>query len=474
MTLLPLLFVIACDGASSKDAGGDSSTDDTGSVDDTAVDTGDSPVDTGETNGDSLALDVEAEISAYINTVVIVRWRTATATTGRVEFGESTAYGMSTPSTASGTDHEVFLLGMPADTEVHFRVVVEGSEGESPTSDHTISTLSLPSGMPQFVVSGTVTDQWQFQVIPPQGTAAVVTILDRQGRIVWYYLPEAGGNLMKAILTHDRQHVLLGHAGPQDALDTSQLTWISLDGSEVTSLPAPYFDHDLVELPGGNVGLIVVEERTLDDGRKWAADRLVELATDGTQTEIWNAWESIDPEGLGLEGTSNWTHGNGIEYEASEDCYYLSMKEIGSIAKISRSTGETHWLLNGKLNEFAFADGAEVGAMQHQFEILEPGHLLIFDNGAQTRGYSRAVELQLDESAMTAEQLWEYVRVPPVYVYAKGDVQRFGDGSTQVTWSTSGEMQLVSEAGTLLWQLNADLGQALTFVQPVESLYVAE
>lgn len=473
MTLLPLLFLIACDDPSAKDAGTDSSIDDSNPLGDSDPGS-DTAGDTGEPVDDGAALDVTAEVSEFVHTVVIVRWRTEAATTGRVEFGESEAYGMVTPSTASGTEHEVLLLGMPADTEVNFRVVVEGIDGDDATGNHTITTLSLPSGMPQFIVSGAITDQWNFQVIPTQGTAAVVTIVDGLGRIVWYYLPEPGGNLMKAVLTHDRQHVLLGHAGPQDALDTSVLTWISLDGSEVTSMAAPYFDHDLVELPGGSIGMIVVEERTLDDGRKWAADRLVEMAPDGTQTEIWNAWDSIDPSGLGLEGRPNWTHGNGIEYEASEDCYYLSMKEIGSIAKISRSTGDTLWLLNGLLNQFAFADGAEVGAMQHQFEILEPGHLLIFDNGAQERGYSRAVELQLDESALTAEQLWEYVRVPPVYVYAKGDVQRFADASTQVTWSTSGEIQLVDPSGTLLWQLNADLGQALTFVQPVESLYVDE
>jgi len=466
-----LLFLIACDDAPSKESGDTAAEVETGG--DTGVDS-DSGEDTEPTDGDAVALDLEVEISEHVHTVVIVRWRTEATTTGHVEFGETTAYGWSTAETASGTEHEAFLLGMPADTEVHLRVVIDQGDGTATTSNHTITTLSLPSGMPQYVASGSIAGQWNFQVIPTQGTEAVVTIIDNQGRIVWYYLPEPGGNLMKAILTHDRQHVLLGHAGAQDALDTSRLEWISLDGSEVIDVPAPYFDHDLVELPNGNIGMIVVEQRTMDDGRIWSADRLVERDAEGNETTIWNAWDEIDPSGLGLDDRANWSHSNGIEYEASEDCYNLSMKEIGSIAKISRSTGETHWYLNGMLNQFEFPEGTEVGAMQHQFEVLAPGHMLIFDNGQPERGYSRAVELQLDEEALGAEQLWEYIRVPPIYVYAKGDVQRFGDGSTQVTWSTSGEIQLVDEAGMLLWQLNADLGQAMTFVQPFQSFYADE
>lgn len=430
------------------------------------------PLDSGPVlTGDDVALDVTAEISEYVHTVVIVRWTTAEATVGRVEFGRDESYGQVTNLTASGTEHEVLLLGMTADTEVHFRVLAGVDGSELPTRDYSITTLSLPSGMPQAIVSGEVTDQWAYQVVPFQGSVKYVTILDTLGNVIWYYQPATDGVLMKSVLTHDRKAVLLGNAGAEGRVDLSQLEWISLDGSTVTTVAAPQFDHDLIELPDGTVGMISVETITRDDGTFWSADRIVEYAPDGTFTEIFNAWDQLDPEGLGFELRSNWTHANGIEYSATDDSYYLSMKEIGSLAKIPRSTGVPDWILNGVFNEFEFLDGAEVGAMQHQFEVLGEGHLLLFDNGPPERGYSRAVEWQLDTDAMTATQLWEYVRVPPIYIYAKGDVHRFADESTQVTWSTSGEIQLVDTSGSLLWQLNLPLGNAITFVQPVQSLY---
>jgi hypothetical protein len=475
-----LLFLLACN-ESAEDAGskgdtgaddGDSGGGDSGSGD--SDDSGTAGEGTGP--GDAVALDVEAVISEAVHTVVIVSWRTEAATTGRVEFGATAAYGMVSNDTPSGTDHRVLLLGMPADTDVHFRVVIddesadEGSGG-LPTRDYAITTLSLPAGIPQYVTSGSVGDRWQYTVLPTQGGTNYVTIIDQDGEIIWYYAPEGEGNLMKAVVTHDRQQMLLGHAGNQGELENSRLEWVSLDGYGVHEESVPYFDHDMTELPDGTVTMIVVEPRTMDDGREWSADTLVERAPDGTLTEIFNAWDSIDPTGLGLDSAVNWTHANGLDYVEADDCYYLSMKEIGSVARIPRATGEIDWMVNGKLNDFEFLNGAAPGVMQHQFEVLGDGRLLLFDNGAPERGYSRAVELQLDFEAMTAEEIWDYVRVPSVYVYAKGDVQRFSDNTTQVTWSTSGEMQIVDESGVVLWQLNADLGQAMTFVQPIQSFY---
>ncbi len=443
----------------------------TAKSDDKAVDSSggsDDPID------GAYALDVTAELGATV-TVVIVRWSTAAPTIGHVVFGTDTAYGSTTNSTELGTDHEVLLLGNTADTEVHFRVVVESDGILAPTEDYTITTGSLPSGIPFFTASGELDGEWAFNVIPTQGTAPAVTIVNAKGETVWYYLPVVKeGNLMRSLLSHDRKSVILGHAGIQGNLDAGRLQWISLDGGTVTEVAVPGFDHDLAELPDGTVCMVTVEERTREDGSPWGADTLLELRPDGTTVEIFNAWDAFeDPESLPSARAPNWTHGNGLDYWPEEDAYLFSMKELGSIAKIPRATGEIEWMIDGKLNQFDFGDD-EVVALQHQFEMLANGNLLLFDNGTQERGYSRAVELDIDEEALTATQVWDYVRDPSVFVAAKGDVHRFSNGNTEVVWSTQGEIQVVTPDGTLVWALNAELGQAFTFVQPVDSFYVAD
>lgn len=425
-------------------------------------------------DADATVLDVTAELGEIV-TVVIVRWRTDEPTTGYVEFGADTNYGMRTNSTELATEHEVLLLGNTADLEVHFRVVLTEGDQSDATVDYTITTGSLPTGIPQFTATGTLTDEWAFNVIPTQGAALAVTIVNTRGEIVWYYQPSVqGGNLMRSLLASDRKSVILGHAGTQGDLSAGRVQWISLDGGTVTEAAVPGFDHDLVELPDGTIGMIVVDERTRSDGAPWGADTLVELYADGTTKEIWNAWDAFeDPESLPSANFPNWTHGNGLDYWPDEDAYLLSMKELGTVAKIPRSTGEIEWMINGSQNQFDYGDD-EIIQVQHQFEVLENGNLLMFDNGTQQRGYSRAVELDIDEDALTANQVWEYIREPSVFVAAKGDVHRFDNGNTQVVWSSVGEIQMVSPDGTPVWALNAELGQGFTFVQPVSSFYVAD
>ena len=55
--------------------------------------------------------------------------------------------------------------------------------------------------------------------------------------------------------------------------------------------------------------------------------------------------------------------------------------------------------------------------------------------------------------------------------FAKGDVERLSNGNTLVTWSSAGEIQEVTPKNEVVWQVNTDLGSAITFIDRVESLY---
>ncbi len=415
-------------------------------------------------------LDVRAEVTD-VHTVVRVTWATDVPTTGAVSFGETTEHGLRTNSTELGTEHSVLLLGNAADTLVSFRVEVESEAGVAGASDLLeITTLSLPSGLPTLTTTGS-TDQWAYQVIPFQGTVYVVAIVDPQGRTVWYDQLPPEGNLMRALISADRRSMIYCQAGPQNNLEQGKIVRVSLDGSEREEIAFPFVDHDMVELPDGTLaGIVVTAAPEGSEHTDQRADSVVEIAPDGTQTVIWSAWDQLDFEGLDLEHEHNLTHGNALDYLPESDDYLLSMKTLGTVARIDRATGQTEWLLNGMMNEFTFPEGTEIVQMQHQVEVVEGG-LLIFDNGPQSRGYSRVVELALDEETLQAEQVWEYIREPSVHVFAKGDVFRFDNGETQVVWSISGEIQNVTPEGEVTWQLNTELGQAITFVQVVDDLY---
>lgn len=459
-TLLPLLALLGCTTAPKPDAdAADEPIDDTADTDDTG-DTG------GLSDPNCAPLDITAEVTD-VTTVVRVRWRTETPTVGRVEFGKTETYGLSTPPTEAGTEHEALLLGMTADTLVNFRVRTDGETCSEASGNQTITTGSLPSGL--FPTRATGAASWSgYQVLPLQGTGYAVVIVDNEGHYVWYHQVEASGNLMRAFLSTDGKHVVLCHAGPQDALQNGKIVKVSLDGADVTEIPFPYIDHDMVELPDGSIAAIVV-----DGQPEGTADKIVELRPDGTTVEVWSAWDTWDPDTLGIpERERNWTHANALDYDPATDDYYISLKTMQTLAKIDRATGTLEWSMNGLANQFAFAGGEPV-QMHHQFEVLDDT-ILFFENGNPDRGYSRAVEVRVDEEARTAEEIWSYTSDPPLYVFAKGDVHRFDDGVTQVVWSSAGQIQNVTPEGEVVWQLDLDLGQAITFVQYVPSMYASQ
>lgn len=452
---LPLVLLFACTGIADK--------------------TTPSDTDSGAGGGSGLTpMEVTAEVSTEVHTVVTVTWTTAEPTQGYVEFGNDAAYGLKTPLTESGTTHSVVLLGLHADTEANFRVITVSDTGEeTPTENYTILTGSLPPELPALTVTGEV-KSWngKYQVLPIQGTGYVVAVIDDQGQYVWYDVLDSDRNVMRALIAADRMgmvYCLTTVGGEGGSVTPSVVRRVSWDGYSTEELVFENMDHDFTELPDGTYAAITLVHG--ESGEMALADSIVEMSHDGTTfTEIWNAWDDAYLADWYNPSSMNWTHANGLDYDPVEDVYYISLKEIGTIVKVDRATGTPLWYLNGKANGFSFTEGSEMVQMQHQFE-LQDGGILIFDNGTGDRGYSRAVEFTLDEDKLEADQIWEYIRDPSVVVFAKGDVARFEDGTTQVVWSSAGEIQNVDADGTVHWQLNTELGYGITFVQIVDSLY---
>ncbi len=446
-----LLVLLACTGDPDPPSSGTTGATDTA--------TWDSASDTGTTaDPDTAPRDITAEIVDEIVTVVRVTWTTATETRGRVLFGDTAELGRQTDRTDWGTDHEVLLLGMPEQTEVHFQVVSETEDrARTATADtDTIETLTLPDYLPDLVATGTA-PSWDDVIVGPiSGTVDYAVMIDNEGRIVWYDEIPAGGQLIRTSLSWDRTEMLLFQAGPRGDLSTGFAERIALDQSGSTTLATPGVDHDMIELPqGGYAAIVVVDPPDPKSAPENSlADAIWEFDLDGTTREIWNAWDDL---GEHARSNINWIHGNALDYDAASDTYTMSMKDFYALAQFDAQTGERLWMLGGAAEDFDYADGTLPVPHHHQFHLVEGG-VVIFDNGDSVTGYSRAVELALDFDTMTAESIWSYRHDPDYRVTAKGDVHRFDDGNTQVIWSGEGEIQDVTPLGEVVWQLNAEPG----------------
>jgi len=418
--------------------------------------------------------EVNAEVSEHIATVVTVRWSSDEPTIGYVEYGPTEAMEHKTPlGKAESMEHEQLLLGLTADTLIHYRVVTWDGDDAAASDVRTIRTGDLPVGFPRLEVEGDGNDL--FTIVPVLGSTTAVVILDPDGKIVWHHRDDRELDFYRARLSVDGKSLLYNAASVSgDPADNSELVRVALDGSESSSVEVPLLAHDFVEHPDGTLAAIVVEYRDVD-GTEVRGDKIVEIdPEDGTQTTVWTSWDCFDPEEWpGDSPDHGWTFANALDYEPAEEAYYLGMRNFSSIAKIDRGSGACEWVLGLSAPTFEFADGSARFLHQHQFHV-RGDRIVVLDNEGSPGNESRVIEYQLDFETKTATEVWSYVSDPTVYTFVLGEPTRLDDGSTFVNWSSAGMLERVSEDGESLWKLSSPAGFAFGFHTLAPSLYPSD
>ncbi len=419
-------------------------------------------------------LDVLVEISPAIATVVTLSWSTADPSTGAVSWGLGADRGPSRES-ASATDHAVQLRGLASSTEYGY-TVVSTTEGEDPVEvTGTFTTGDLPPALQQIGLTvsedGGGDADGGFLYTPLVSGDEFPVILDRDGNVVWYHedLVIPAPRILAVKPSCDGQSVWFNSIDAAgDGIDMAWVVRVSWDGTEVEHFELLQHNHTFVEIPDGDVAMLFHDTRPVEDD-DIRGDRIMEMGPDGSVEEIWSVWDHFEYDGgVYLPGTG-WTHANALEYDPTDDAYYVGLRNLDCIVKVDRATGETQWVFGGPHTDFDF-DGNPPFAEQHEFQLLD-GSILIFDNGTVQRYYSQAVEVSVDTDTWSGDVLWNYTTDPTLFVPAGGDVQRLPSGNTLITWSTAGQIDEVTPEGDLVWQARTDLGAGVFYTIWEDSLY---
>lgn len=422
---------------------------------------------------------VEAVVSERIGTVVTLHWTTVGPTQGYVEYGEDAEYGQTRqfPGVPDRT-HALPLMGLRAGLEYHYRLVVtvEGVPATQTTGTFETSTL------PPDVLAADIYSELLHENLSPGGytafplisTSSLPLIVDDHGEPVWWHVDDDPHELITGVaLAPDGQSVFYNSIHFDDGGvpdEDERIVQVSLDGSQVTYLETPRHSHSFEVLEDGTVAYLAYESRTVDD-EQVRGDQIVEHHPDGSAEVVWSVWDHFeyDPEAEYDAGTG-WTHANALDYEPDEGAYYVSLRNYSCIVKIDRATGEVVWRLGSDESDFDFVVGSPF-AEQHEFDRLDDG-IVVFDNGDQDEMESRVIEYELDEDTGEASARWAHVANPVIYVSMGGDVTRFPDGNTMITWSSAGRLDLIDPDGVLVWGLTTGLGTAIGFTSWYPSLYV--
>lgn len=404
----------------------------------------------GGTEGVERAL--EATLAPAMPTVVHVSWTSPEPTVGRVR-GEGVPDTPEEP--APTTDHDVRVVGLHAETAY----TLDAFEGDVPVGSvevttgaldlavHPLKEVTATDALPSapYLLYSTV----DFSDAGRLGrfSTGLVTIVDRTGAPVWgvamgdvfpmfpVWVPGVG---VRA-LTVDFN----------DYANSTVDTW-DLDGNR-TSTPLPGAHHEAVWHADGTLVACLTESRTVND-ELVAGDILVEVAPDGTQRRVWDAFENLPVipnwgwEATELaDGAADWTHANGIQWLPDEDAYLVSLYGPQQVVRIDRSSGATEWIL-GEGGTFTLGADATFGP-QHSPVRTETG-LFLFDNGTQT---SRLVELDLDEGAATADLAWSWTsEVQPAWNPVVGHLEPVAEEGMLVSWGLIPSVYLFDTTRTMV------------------------
>ena len=140
--------------------------------------------------------------------------------------------------------------------------------------------------------------------------------------------------------------------------------------------------------------------------------------------ELYEYIENIKE--LSKEGTNDYLHFNSIKVDPNDNNFLVSFRNISSILKIDRETGEIIWSLGGKKDDFNLTKKQKFG-YQHSIYFNEDDSMMLFDNGDNRikqgiKTESRIVKMKLNEQEMKLDEYKAY-RLPNVYSMAMGSVQ---------------------------------------------------
>lgn len=192
----------------------------------------------------------------------------------------------------------------------------------------------------------------------------------------------------------------------------------------------------------------------------------------------WNSADhfdigDIDPEVIPGASAINVTHGNAIAFDTDGNLL-VSWRELDEVTKIDAETGDVIWRFGGgQTNQFTFVDDPKGSfERQHGLRVVGPGVFQLLDNGDVAP--SRLVRYRIDEDAMTATLIMEYVDDPSVYTPVGGGTDVLPSGGALVSFGRAGRVVEVTETGERAWELTGIDNTYVFRAQWIPSLYAVE
>lgn len=292
-------------------------------------------------------------------------------------------------------------------------------------------------------------------------------LIDRLGRLVWFEDAKLGKPFDLKVQSFDGKPVLtwwegmlvstFGSGKVQIADDTfnpiktfAGASGLTADLHEFTITPsgdalssAYQITHaDLSSVKGARHGKIANPHGLL-----------VDLGTGKTKLD-WSALDHValseSHKPLPSKGDELWDffHLNSLQM-LPDGNILVSSRNTWTVYKVNGQTGEIIWRLGGKRSDFQIPREAR-WAWQHHATLWNATTLTLFDNSGAHMPLTRALQLNVDESAMTVSLIRAFQNPTGFSSGTLGSVQLLPDGNVFVGWGSQPYFSEFASDGTLL------------------------
>jgi outer membrane protein assembly factor BamB len=252
----------------------------------------------------------------------------------------------------------------------------------------------------------------------------------------------------------------------------------------LTCVNRPTRFHEVRILAGGDYWVMCNDTRVMDltglGGQSsvstvWTV--IQHVSAQGAVLFEWDSFEHFDIADNPLNNIANLTsvnvtHGNALA-PSPDGNLIVSFRELGEITKIDTSTGDVIWRFGGLANEFTILNDSKGSfERQHGLVVLDNGDIQFLDNGDVAP--SRLVRYRIDDQAMTADLIMEFIDAPTTHTLVGGNTQAYANGGALVSFGRAGRVVETTGTGARAWELTGIDSIYVFRVQRIPSLYSAK
>jgi hypothetical protein len=361
--------------------------------------------------------------------------------------------------------HDVLFTRLRPNTDYEFEVAGTTAKGtfKSPPLPEDLARVTL-------IATGTATVPLVLLHLHDPAGFMGYAIADASGQIVWYWRGEdfpfgaarrANGNFVFM----DRR---------RGAVE------VAVDGTVVHELPQDLvrgeLHHDLIATPQNTVLMIAFDDRMVDGARIHGESILEWVPETGALTKRWSSWDHLSiTSDRGPRFGSEWMHANSLALGPRGNVL-MSAHYFNQILSLSPDFQQIEWRLGG-VNATVAVPAAETFSGQHTVREVAPNRVVLFDNGIDRNGPSRAVEFEITGS--TAQKRWEWIAPNNNFSAAVSSARRLPNGHTLVGFGMSAgvsgstgpiEVYEVSANGQTLWRLSVANTVTMFRAEPLTSV----